>query len=98
MILVGISIFITYFLFGDFSQPYFKDPKYHFIKVLQSFWRGSSENQDQDPNMDRNAIDDTNPNSAHTFNYFIKNAQSPYYSVSDSSGYSGYIVVRKTIY
>jgi hypothetical protein len=55
--------------------------------------RGSSENQDQDRNMDRNAIDDSNPNAQHSYDYYIKNAKNPYFSVADNSGYSGYIVV-----
>lgn len=90
-----ISVFSSYFLFGDFSLYYYKNYAFMFIKVLQSFWRGSMDNIDHDSRIDRNTVIHVTANANKPYQFYIQNSVSPYFSIITSSSYSGYIIVNK---
>ena len=39
-------MFISYFMYGDFHNKYYKNLTFIFLKVLQSFFRGTIDNKD----------------------------------------------------
>lgn len=67
MLFIVYSNYIAYFIWGDFHMLYYKDYKFIFLKILAMFYRGSIDNSDFDPNINRNMIS-SDPNGD---NYYL---------------------------
>lgn len=96
-IFILISFIVAYFLSGDFFAPYYKDYSFIFLKILQSFYRGSIDSVDEDSSFDRDNINEPF-NGPHSFGYYIKNAQGPFYSLPNKIGYAGYLIVNNLFF
>lgn len=82
---------------GGYDLYYYKEYGFIFIKVLQSFMRGSIDSIDQDLSVDRYTY--TNSNSqVKTFFDVITNAEQPFYDLVDKIGVVGYIVYMIIFY
>lgn len=78
---IMITMFISYFMYGDFYNNYYKNLTFIFLKVLQSFFRGTIDNKDyQIKGNEPTKIADVSP--------YINQ----YTDVVDKVGHSGYII------
>jgi hypothetical protein len=87
-----LSFFVALYLFGDHFFPYYKKLGFIFIKVLQSFFRGTLDNSDYDPDMDR--YGDFGEERSGSFWYYIRTARTPLFRIIAKVGSTGYLVVR----
>lgn len=82
-----ISMFVSFFMFGDFYHSFYKKLSFIFAKVLQSFFRGSLDNKDYNP--------------AVTDNYLINMisiGNNQYTDIVSKVGHSGYIIYSLLFY
>ena len=54
-------MFISYFMYGDFFNNYYKNLTFIFLKVLQSFFRGTIDNKDYHSAIVASKISDISP-------------------------------------
>lgn len=66
-VFILLSFFYAYFAYGDNIMYYYKTYAFIFIKIITSFYRGTSDNIDYDHALDRN----TDDNSNSFFQYII---------------------------
>ena len=77
---IMISMFISYFMFGDFHNKYYKNLTFIFLKVLQSLFRGTIDNKDYHIIDYSTKVSELSP--------YINQ----YTDVVDKVGHSGYII------
>lgn len=85
-----ITVFIAYFLTGNFNLPYYKFLSFLFLKVVQTCLRGSIDNIDFDDTLDLESVDI----NAFDFKSIISNSETSYFSVINNLTLVGYFIVR----
>ncbi len=85
-----VTVFIAYFLSGNFNLPYYKFLSFLFLKVIQTCLRGSLDNIDFDNSLQLDNIDV----NAFDFKSIISNSQTSYFEIFNNLSVIGYYIVR----
>jgi len=97
MLFVIYSNYIAFYIWGDFYMFYYKDYKFIFLKILAMFYRGSIDNSDFDPNINRNDLS-SDPTGQNYYLYLIKDSVNPYLSVVVHSYYFTFFIFTVMFY
>lgn len=82
-----ISMYVSFFMYGDFYQSFYKKLSFIFAKVLQSFFRGSLDNKDYNPTITDNPLIN-----------IISIGNNQYTDIVNKVGHAGYIMYSLLFY
>lgn len=90
--LITITAIVSYFFTGGYFVSYYREFSFVYLKIIQSFFRGSIDNIDNDSTFDMY----TNippPNSTKTFNQLLQDSTGSYNSIINDMSTFGYLIV-----
>jgi hypothetical protein len=88
-----ITAIVAYFFTGGYVISYYRDFPFVFLKIIQSFFRGSIDNIDHDTTTDEYAHTST-LSLPKNFNELIVKATGPYNSIIADMSSTGYLIVK----